>query len=85
MWGSTWGATTVVAAFALGLVAMSLAFMGGAVVVALPVAILAIGIAAFADFNRRRKQAGMIHDHREQARTDSVQFTERDKQTLVSE
>jgi UDP-N-acetylmuramyl pentapeptide phosphotransferase/UDP-N-acetylglucosamine-1-phosphate transferase len=79
------GFTIVVAAFAVALVAMSLAFMGGAVVVALPVAILAVGIAAFVDFNRRRKQAASIHDHREQARTDKVDFTERDRQTLVSE
>jgi hypothetical protein len=79
------GFTIVVAAFAIALVAMSLAFMGGAVVVALPVAILAIGIAAFVDFNRRRKQATSIHDHREQARSDKVDFTERDRQTLVSE
>jgi hypothetical protein len=79
------GFTIVVAAFAVALVAMSLAFMGGAVVVALPVAILAVGIAAFMDFNRRRKQATSIHDHREQARTDKVEFTERDRQTLVSE
>jgi hypothetical protein len=77
--------TIVVAAFAIGLVAMSLAFMGGAVVVALPVAILAIGIVAFVDLNRRRKQAASIHDHRERARTDKVDFTERDRQTLVSE
>jgi hypothetical protein len=77
--------TIVVAAFAIALVAMSLAFMGGAVVVALPVAVLAIGIAAFVDFNRRRKQAASIHDHREQARTDKVEFTERDRQTLLSE
>jgi small basic protein len=80
-----WGITTVVGAFALALVAMSLAFMGGAVIVALPVAVVAIGIAAFADLNRRRKQATSIHDHREQARTDKVDFTERDKQTLLSE
>jgi UDP-N-acetylmuramyl pentapeptide phosphotransferase/UDP-N-acetylglucosamine-1-phosphate transferase len=79
------GLTIVVAAFALGLVAMSLAFMGGAVVVALPIAFLAVGIAAFVDFNRRRKQAASIHDHREQARTNKVEFTERDQQTLVSE
>ena len=79
------GFTIVVAAFALGLVAMSLAFMGGAVVVALPVAFIAIGIAAFVDFNRRRKQAASIHDHREQARTDKVDVTKRDRQTLVSE
>jgi hypothetical protein len=85
MWGSAWGTTIVVGAFALALVAMSLAFMGGAVVVALPVAFLAIGIAALVDFNRRRKQATSIHDHRERARSDKVEFTERDQQTLVSE
>jgi hypothetical protein len=79
------GFTIVVAAFAVALVAMSLAFMGGAVVVALPVAFVAIGIAAFVDFNRRRKQAASIHDHREQARTDKVDFTQRDRQTLLSE
>jgi acetyl-CoA carboxylase carboxyltransferase component len=79
------GFTTVVGAFALALVVMSLTFMGGAVVVALPVAIIAVGIAAFVDLNRRRKQAANIHEHREQARTDKIEFTERDKQTLVSE
>jgi hypothetical protein len=80
-----WGFTTVVGAFALALVAMSFAFAGGAVIVAIPVAILAIGIAALVDFNRRRTQAASIHDHREQARTEKVDFTERDKQTLTSE
>jgi hypothetical protein len=80
-----WPITTVAAAFALALVVMSLAFMGGAVVVALPVALVAIGIAAFVDLSRRRKQATSIHDHREQARTDKVDFTERDRQTLLSE
>jgi acetyl-CoA carboxylase carboxyltransferase component len=79
------GFTIVVAAFALALVVMSLTFMGGAVVVALPVAVIAVGIAAFVDLNRRRKQATSIHDHREQARTDKVDFTERDRQTLLSE
>jgi cytochrome c-type biogenesis protein CcmH/NrfF len=80
-----WGATTVVGAFALALVAMSFAFAGGAVIVAIPVALLAIGIAALVDFNRRRKQATSIHDHRERAENDKVDFTERDQQTLVSE
>jgi len=79
------GFTIVVAAFAVALMAMSLAFMGGAVVVALPVALLAVGVAGFLDFNRRRKQAASIHDHREQARTDKIDFTERDRQTLTSE
>jgi hypothetical protein len=77
-----WGLTTVVAAFALALVVMSLTFMGGAVVVALPLAIIGVGIAAFVDFNRRRKTAQSIHTQRPD---DEVDFTERDRRTLVSE
>jgi hypothetical protein len=64
---------------------MSFAFAGGAVIVAVPVAILAVGIAALVDFNRRRTQATSIHDHRERAQSDKVEFTERDQQTLTSE
>jgi hypothetical protein len=61
---------------------MSFTFMGGAVVVAVPLAIVAIGIAALVDFNRRRKTAKSIHTERPD---DDVDFTERDRHTLVSE
>ena len=54
-------------------------------IVAIPVAFTAVGIAALLDFNRRRKQAASIHDHREQARTEKVEFTERDRETLGPE
>jgi hypothetical protein len=76
-----WGLTTVVAAFALALVVMSFAFMGGAVVVAVPVAFIAVAIAAFTDFNRQRKSARSIHAQE----SEDVDFSERDRQTLVSE
>lgn len=76
------GLTIAVAAFALALVVMSGAFMGGAVIVAVPVALAAVGLAAFFDLNRRRKTAQSIHTHREQAESD-VEFTDRDRQTLV--
>ena len=76
------GLTLVVAAFAAALVAMSFAFMGGAVIVAIPLAIVAIAIAAYLDFNRRRKTAQSIHSQRTD---DDVDFTERDRRTLVSE
>jgi len=77
-----WGLTTVVGAFVLALVVMSFAFMGGAVVVAVPLALVAVGIAAFVDFSRRRKTAQSIHTHQHD---DDVDFTERDRRTLVSE
>ena len=76
--------TLILVAFAAALLVMSLTFMGGAVVVALPLAIIAIAIAAAMDFARRRKTARSIHFEREQAEHD-VGFTERDRQTLVSE
>ena len=76
-----WGLSTVVAAFALAIVAMSFAFMGGAVIVAIPLALLAIAIAAVIDFKRRKKTAQSIHSER----PDDVDFTERDRRTLVSE
>ena len=76
------GLTLVVAAFAAALVAMSLAFMGGAVVVAIPLALVAIAIAAYMDLRRRREAAQSIHSHRAD---DEVDFTERDRSTLVSE
>jgi hypothetical protein len=79
-----WGLTTVVGAFALALVVMSFTFMGGAVIVAVPVALIGVGIAALVDMNRRRKTAESIHAHRDQTEHD-VEFTERDRRTLVSE
>jgi hypothetical protein len=77
-----WGLTTVVAAFAVALVVMSFTFMGGAVIVAVPLAIVAIAIAAVVDFNRRRKTAQSIHAQRPDG---DVEFTDRDQRTLVSE
>ena len=76
--------TLILGAFAVALIVSSLTFMGGAVVVAVPLAIIALAIAATIDFNRRRKTAKSIHFEREHAEHD-VEFTERDRQTLVSE
>jgi cytochrome c-type biogenesis protein CcmH/NrfF len=53
--------------------------------VAIPVAVICIGIMMALDFNRRRKQAKEVHDFREQAKAEKVDFTARDEETLVSE
>jgi len=79
-----WGFTTVAGAFALAVIAMSLSFMGGAVVVAVPLALVAIAIAAAIDFNRRRKSVKSDHPRRHGGERD-VEFTERDRETLVSD
>jgi hypothetical protein len=79
------GLTIAVTAFAVALVVMAGTFMGGAVIVAIPLALVIIGIAAFTDFNRRRKGAQSIHKHRAGSAEHDVEFTERDQKTLVSE
>ncbi len=76
------GLTIPVAAFAIALVVMAGAFMGGAVVVAVPLALVMIGLAAFIDLQRKRKSAESIHSHQ---RKEDVEFSERDQRTLVSE
>ena len=79
------GITVVVGAFALALIAMSFAFAGGAVIVAVPLALVAVGTAAFVDAHRRRKNARSMQEHREEAKTDTVDFTARDRQTLYTD
>ena len=74
--------TVVLAAFVLALIATTIAF--GVGILAIPIALIGVGIIAALDFNKRRKQATIIHDQRERARTDKVNFTERDEQTLYS-
>jgi hypothetical protein len=75
----------IVAAFLIGLAAMSFAFGGGAVIVAIPLTLLAIGAIAAFDFSRRRRQDKQVHDFREDAKSENVEFTDKDKETLVSE
>ena len=77
--------TLIVIAFFVALPVMAFAFAGGAVIVALPVSVLAIAIIGLLDFTRRRKQAKGVTKFREQAKSDEIDFTERDRETLVSE
>ena len=72
-------------ALVLALVAMSFAFAGGAVVVAIPVALLLAGGIVMFDMNRRRKQLKDVQQFREEAKAEKVEFTERDKESLASE
>jgi hypothetical protein len=76
------GFSLVVIAFALALVVMSGAFMGGAVIVAVPLAIAIVVAVGLLDLRRRRNQARGMHHYREQASSEKVEFTARDRQTL---
>ena len=73
--------TVVLAAFVLALLATTIAF--GVGILAIPVALIALGAIALVEFNKKRKQAALIHNQRERARSDQVEFTERDEQTLA--
>jgi hypothetical protein len=75
------GLTVVVAAFVLALIVTTFAF--GVGILGIPIALIGVGLIAAMDFNKKRKQATLIHDQRERARSESVHFTERDEQTLV--
>jgi fatty acid desaturase len=76
--------TTIVAAFVLGLAAATLLWGGAGLVIALPVALVVGGIVFGLDVKRRRESAASMHDQRERARSQKVDFTERDEQTLTS-
>ena len=78
-------ATLAIGAFLIGLLAMSFAFGGGAVIVALPVAVIGIVVLGMLDLRRRRNQAKTVDEFRDEAKAEKVDFTERDKETLASE
>ena len=75
----------IIVAFLLALVAMSFAFAGGAVIVTLPLALIGIAIVGALDFRRRVKQGGNLKEHRDRAKSQRVDFDDRDQETLVSE
>jgi hypothetical protein len=78
-----WAITLIVAALVLGLFAFSFAI--GAPIFAVPIAIAGILALGGFDVRRRRRQAREMHRFREQGKAESVEFTRRDKETLVSE
>jgi lipopolysaccharide export LptBFGC system permease protein LptF len=77
--------TIVVSTFMVALVVMSLTFAGGAVPVALPLAAIVIGFSLWLDVRRQRRQTNTLAEERRRAKAHSVEFTERDKQTLYSD
>lgn len=55
----------------------------GAPVFALPIVLLVLLVIGAGQLNRRKHEAGSMEEFREQAATEKVEFTERDKQTTV--
>jgi uncharacterized protein (DUF58 family) len=77
--------TTVASAFILGLLVATLMWGGAGLVIGLPVALIVLGAVFALDVKRRRESVTSMEAQRERARTNKVDFTERDKQTLHSE
>jgi hypothetical protein len=72
--------TLIVGAFMLALVAMSFTFAGGAVIVAVPLAIVVIAVVAAIDYRRSQRR---IADPSGADEHEPIEFTARDRQTLA--
>jgi hypothetical protein len=72
----------IVVAFALALVVMSFSFMGGAVIVAVPLAIAIVMIVGLLDFKRRRNEAGGLERFRERSKPRKTELNPQERETL---
>ena len=79
------GLTAGIIAFLLAIAASSLVWAGPAVPFAVIICLVLIGAAVFLDVKRRRDGTKDVQDFRNEAKTESVDFTARDKETLSSE
>jgi hypothetical protein len=83
MWGSTYGLAIVVAAFVAALIAFGVVI--GTPILGVPIALVGVAVIGAVVFSRRRKEMGSLRKFREDAGAENVEFTERDKETLVSD
>jgi hypothetical protein len=81
MWGSTYGLALVAAAFIGGLIAFG--FVIGTPILGVPLAAVGVAVIGAVVFARRRKEMTDLREFREGAAADEVEFTERDRQTLL--
>jgi hypothetical protein len=83
MWAGSWPFGLIVAAVVLSFIAFGLVI--GAPIFAVPIVVVGVAALGFADFKRRRNETQRLHSFREKAKSEKVEFTHRDKETLVSE
>ena len=55
----------------------------GAPIFAIPIVLVALLVIGAGQMNRRKLEAGSMEEFREQAKTEKVEFTERDRETTV--
>lgn len=73
------GPAAVIAALVLSLIAF--AFVFGTPILGVPIALVVLGLFGLVQMQRRRKTAQDIHEFREQAKAEKVEFTARDRET----
>ena len=76
------GATIVIAAAILGLL-VGAALVPGAPIFALPIVAILVLVLGLGEMRRRKGEAQSMEGLREQADSEPIEFTDRDKQTLV--
>ena len=74
--------TLVIAAAIVGLL-LGAALVPGAPIFAIPIVLILIGVLAAGEFRRRSAEARSMEGFRAEADPEPVEFTARDKQTLV--
>jgi hypothetical protein len=75
--------TTFIGALVLGLLIAAALLFGGAPLLVLPIVAAALLGLGFLGVVRRTRGERSLAEHREQAKAEKVEFTERDKQTLT--
>jgi flagellar biosynthesis component FlhA len=74
--------TLVIVAAIVGLL-LGAALVPGAPIFAIPIVAILVVVLAAAEFRRRSAEARSMQSFRDEADSDPVEFTARDKQTLV--
>jgi hypothetical protein len=75
--------TTFIGALVVGLLIASALLFGGAPLLVLPILAAALLVLGLLGLARRTRGERNLAQHREQAKAEKVEFTERDKQTLT--
>ncbi len=75
-------ATLVIAAAIVGLL-FGAVLVPGAPIFALPIVLILVGVLSVAELRRRSAEARSMEGFRAEADSEPIEFTERDKRTLV--
>jgi asparagine N-glycosylation enzyme membrane subunit Stt3 len=75
--------TLIFVLFLVALGVMSFVWGGAGIFIGLPIALIGILLVVMADVRRRQTSAHSMKGMREQASSDDVEFTDRDKETLA--